>query len=195
MRREVTFCRKTKLPLLGIVENMSGFVCPHCSVSSTPHILLLLFWHSRVAALLYHCITAMGCATVLQPWVVPLYYSHGLYHCITAMGCTTVLQPWVVPLYYSHGLYHCILWSDVLQPVDCGQMYYSLWIVVRCITACGLWSDAGFSLQECTNVFSTGGGELLARECTVPFLGRSVVTKFQLQSQHGTWTETSLCSV
>ena len=33
VRREVTFCRKTKLPILGLVENMSGFVCPHCSVS------------------------------------------------------------------------------------------------------------------------------------------------------------------
>ena len=34
VRRELTFCRRTKLPVLGIVENMSGFVCPHCSVSS-----------------------------------------------------------------------------------------------------------------------------------------------------------------
>ena len=33
VRREVTFCRKTGLQTLGLVENMSGFVCPHCSVS------------------------------------------------------------------------------------------------------------------------------------------------------------------
>jgi len=31
VRREVTFCRKTKTKILGIVENMSGFVCSHCS--------------------------------------------------------------------------------------------------------------------------------------------------------------------
>ncbi|XP_068003416.1 cytosolic Fe-S cluster assembly factor NUBP2 isoform X1 [Melanerpes formicivorus] len=31
VRRELTFCRKTGLQVLGIVENMSGFVCPHCS--------------------------------------------------------------------------------------------------------------------------------------------------------------------
>ncbi|XP_066496829.1 cytosolic Fe-S cluster assembly factor NUBP2 isoform X2 [Tiliqua scincoides] len=31
VRRELTFCKKTGLPVLGIVENMSGFVCPHCS--------------------------------------------------------------------------------------------------------------------------------------------------------------------
>ncbi|RNF17625.1 nucleotide-binding protein [Trypanosoma conorhini] len=30
VRREVSFCQKAKLPLLGIVENMSGFVCPNC---------------------------------------------------------------------------------------------------------------------------------------------------------------------
>uniref|UniRef100_A0A6B2EDQ6 Cytosolic Fe-S cluster assembly factor NUBP2 homolog n=1 Tax=Phlebotomus kandelakii TaxID=1109342 RepID=A0A6B2EDQ6_9DIPT len=31
VRKEVTFCRKTGINILGIVENMSGFVCPHCS--------------------------------------------------------------------------------------------------------------------------------------------------------------------
>lgn len=31
VRRELTFCRKAGLRILGIVENMSGFVCPHCS--------------------------------------------------------------------------------------------------------------------------------------------------------------------
>ncbi|KAH0631869.1 hypothetical protein JD844_019757 [Phrynosoma platyrhinos] len=31
VRRELTFCKKTGLRILGIVENMSGFVCPHCS--------------------------------------------------------------------------------------------------------------------------------------------------------------------
>ena len=30
VRRSVTFCRKVKLPVIGVVENMSGFVCPHC---------------------------------------------------------------------------------------------------------------------------------------------------------------------
>ena len=33
VRRELTFCRRVKIPILGVVENMSGFVCPHCSVS------------------------------------------------------------------------------------------------------------------------------------------------------------------
>lgn len=31
VRKEITFCRKTGIPIIGIVENMSGFVCPHCS--------------------------------------------------------------------------------------------------------------------------------------------------------------------
>lgn len=31
VRKEVTFCRKTGIPILGIIENMSGFVCPHCT--------------------------------------------------------------------------------------------------------------------------------------------------------------------
>jgi len=30
-RKSVNFAIQTKLPILGIVENMSGFVCPHCN--------------------------------------------------------------------------------------------------------------------------------------------------------------------
>ena len=30
VRRELTFCKKTKLNILGILENMTGFVCPNC---------------------------------------------------------------------------------------------------------------------------------------------------------------------
>uniref|UniRef100_A0A4X1VT89 NUBP iron-sulfur cluster assembly factor 2, cytosolic n=2 Tax=Sus scrofa TaxID=9823 RepID=A0A4X1VT89_PIG len=33
VRRELTFCRKVGLRVIGLVENMSGFVCPHCAVS------------------------------------------------------------------------------------------------------------------------------------------------------------------
>ncbi|KAI9224693.1 P-loop containing nucleoside triphosphate hydrolase protein [Blastocladiella britannica] len=32
VRKEISFCAKVKLPILGIVENMSGFRCPHCAV-------------------------------------------------------------------------------------------------------------------------------------------------------------------
>ncbi|MCD6527141.1 MAG: Mrp/NBP35 family ATP-binding protein [Desulfuromonas sp.] len=31
VRKSVTFCRKMDLPIFGIIENMSGFVCPHCN--------------------------------------------------------------------------------------------------------------------------------------------------------------------
>jgi len=30
VRRSVQFCRRLDYPILGVVENMSGFVCPHC---------------------------------------------------------------------------------------------------------------------------------------------------------------------
>ena len=30
VRKSITFCRKLDLPIAGIVENMSGFICPHC---------------------------------------------------------------------------------------------------------------------------------------------------------------------
>ena len=34
VRKSVTFCRHLKLPVIGIVENMSGHVCPHCGEST-----------------------------------------------------------------------------------------------------------------------------------------------------------------
>jgi len=34
VRKEITFCRKVKLPILGIVENMTSFVCPSCKFES-----------------------------------------------------------------------------------------------------------------------------------------------------------------
>ncbi|EPX73081.1 iron-sulfur cluster assembly ATPase Nbp35 [Schizosaccharomyces octosporus yFS286] len=30
VRKEIDFCRKASIPVLGVVENMSGFVCPSC---------------------------------------------------------------------------------------------------------------------------------------------------------------------
>ncbi|KAG8915624.1 cytosolic Fe-S cluster assembly factor nbp35 [Tulasnella sp. 408] len=34
VRREIDFCRKVGIPILGLVENMSGFVCPGCKTES-----------------------------------------------------------------------------------------------------------------------------------------------------------------
>jgi Mrp family chromosome partitioning ATPase len=30
VRRSISFCQQLDLPVLGVIENMSGFVCPHC---------------------------------------------------------------------------------------------------------------------------------------------------------------------
>jgi len=32
VRKSINFCRKVEMPILGLVENMSGYVCPHCNV-------------------------------------------------------------------------------------------------------------------------------------------------------------------
>jgi Mrp family chromosome partitioning ATPase len=34
VRKEIDFCHKTGIPILGLVENMSGFVCPSCKNQS-----------------------------------------------------------------------------------------------------------------------------------------------------------------
>jgi Mrp family chromosome partitioning ATPase len=30
VRKAINFCRKVDMPVLGLVENMSGLICPHC---------------------------------------------------------------------------------------------------------------------------------------------------------------------
>ncbi len=34
VRKEVNFCRKMKVPIIGVAENMSKFVCPKCQVAT-----------------------------------------------------------------------------------------------------------------------------------------------------------------
>jgi len=34
VEKSITFCRKLNLPITGIIENMSGYVCPHCHAES-----------------------------------------------------------------------------------------------------------------------------------------------------------------
>jgi Mrp family chromosome partitioning ATPase len=31
VRKSISFCKTVKMPVFGLIENMSGFVCPHCS--------------------------------------------------------------------------------------------------------------------------------------------------------------------
>jgi len=33
VRKSINFCKTVSLPVLGLIENMSGFVCPHCEAS------------------------------------------------------------------------------------------------------------------------------------------------------------------
>ena len=42
VRKEIDFCRKVGIPLLGVVENMAAFVCPTCKVSEASCKLLHL---------------------------------------------------------------------------------------------------------------------------------------------------------
>lgn len=43
VRKEITFCKKVGVPVIGVVENMSGFACPKCKVGLTSTILSLRF--------------------------------------------------------------------------------------------------------------------------------------------------------
>ena len=48
VRKELTFCRKTGIPVLGVIENMSGFVCPTCSVRKITTFWFLVLFGSKL---------------------------------------------------------------------------------------------------------------------------------------------------
>jgi len=41
VRKEINFCHKVKLPIIGVVENMSVFICPKCKVGTQPPVAQL----------------------------------------------------------------------------------------------------------------------------------------------------------
>jgi Mrp family chromosome partitioning ATPase len=34
VRKQITFCKKMNVPIVGVIENMAGFVCPKCTTES-----------------------------------------------------------------------------------------------------------------------------------------------------------------
>ena len=36
VRKSISFCRTVKMEIVGIVENMAGYICPHCNEASDP---------------------------------------------------------------------------------------------------------------------------------------------------------------
>lgn len=51
VRKEINFCKKVGVPVIGVVENMSGFVCPKCSVRSLKGVGSLSILSERISNL------------------------------------------------------------------------------------------------------------------------------------------------
>lgn len=64
VEKSLSFCRELKLPVIGLVENMSGFVCPHCGESSS------IFKQGGAAGLAQKTGVALLAQVPLDPQVV-----------------------------------------------------------------------------------------------------------------------------
>lgn len=47
VRKEINFCKKVGVPIIGVVENMSGFVCPNCKVRIHKQTFVLLIFEKK----------------------------------------------------------------------------------------------------------------------------------------------------
>lgn len=68
VRKELDFCRKVNLPVLGVVENMRGFVCPGC------HVRLILIYFFVLPCFLFF----ITCIFSFLPCLLIFYCSHFL---------------------------------------------------------------------------------------------------------------------
>ena len=119
VRRELAFCKKLKLPVLGVIENMSGFVCPHCSVSN---------------------------ATFQSKAFTSKYVYWDLLYSLFSFVTNNIFE-----------IKYCCNWF--------------LFINIETHLNNDNKSKMCPFLQECTNIFSKGGGQALAEQFEVPFLG------------------------
>lgn len=69
VKREITFCRKTHIPVIGLIENMSGFVCPNCTVRAA-----LSIFNQK-----FHLIVSCKCICHLN---MDSFFTLGMYKCV-----------------------------------------------------------------------------------------------------------------
>ena len=55
VRKEITFCKKVGVRVLGVVENMAGFVCPRCKVLFVARGVLLVVLNVPLCSLFVFC--------------------------------------------------------------------------------------------------------------------------------------------
>jgi Mrp family chromosome partitioning ATPase len=49
VRKEITFCKKVNINIIGVVENMSGFICPNCKVTQNFVLLFLIIFNRLIS--------------------------------------------------------------------------------------------------------------------------------------------------
>lgn len=92
VRKSITFCRRLGVPILGVVENMSGFVCPRCGERSE---ILLSGGGRKMADEMG--VAFLGCVPI-DPDIardgdrgVPFFRDHG--GSVTAETLRRIIQP------------------------------------------------------------------------------------------------------
>lgn len=74
VRREVTFCQKTGLNIIGLVENMSGFICPNCQVRycfyklQLPNLKQMMIYFSLILIVKILILNFVGLQPNLSEW-------------------------------------------------------------------------------------------------------------------------------
>ena len=93
VRKEINFCKKVNLPILGVVENMSGFVCPKCKVrgcyGALPYHSMCMNIHLYCYACLYLCVLFVPVFTHVYLCVlfVPFRHLYLFVHIGTLYAC------------------------------------------------------------------------------------------------------------
>lgn len=53
VRKEIDFCKKANIPILGVIENMNIFVCPKCKASINNNIKYIYYLNAKFIYIIY----------------------------------------------------------------------------------------------------------------------------------------------
>lgn len=79
VRKEINFCKRVGIRVIGVVENMSGFVCPKCKVS-----------YSDVSMSIFSCNKNSQVQFILKSIALVVFYWYGSSFCIVSIELTCI---------------------------------------------------------------------------------------------------------
>lgn len=106
VRKEINFCRKVGIRILGVVENMAGFVCPGCKVCVIACGMCMCLWCGALSALTLRPLDRTHRKSFGQPLAV-------LRKCAATWACRCLVPFLLIRALASPATRACRSWTHI----------------------------------------------------------------------------------